>query len=300
MSGEAAPPREGWAYPLRRRNERRLPPDWEGPAYIWDIDNTYLLTEWDGLRDLIRIRLEAAEDKRPVPGAVELLAGLRRVEVGGQRPPVWFVSASPETMRPVLERRMLLDGVVHDGITFRSLRSLRHLRDIFGYKLAALLLYRLESPLGAREVLFGDDREHDPWIYELYARACAGTCRGAELEAALAPRGVRTQARRYIAALAGELAARDAVEWIFIRRTGAAKVEADPPDDPRLVFLDDFAQAAALLRALGRIPAEDLRCVLAAARAAGLGVEPLRAVQEKAARLPAGAPARVAAELEGT
>jgi hypothetical protein len=297
VSGRA-PDRDGYAYPLYRENQRQLPPGWDGTIYIWDIDNTYLITEWDGFRDLIRIRFEAAEDKRPVPGAVELLAGLRRVEVQGERPPVYFVSASPETMRPVLERRMLIDGVVHDGITFRSLRRLRYLRDIFGYKLAALLLYRLENPPGAREVLFGDDREHDPWIYELYARACAGTCRGAVLETALAGYGVRASAARYIASLAAELPERDPVTWILIRRTGAARVERDPPDDPRLVLLDDFAQGAALLRALGLMPADDLRRVRAAVRAAGSEADPLRAVRERSARLPAGALAALEAELE--
>lgn len=299
MSGRAAPGRDGYAYPLYRENQRQLPPGWAGTIYIWDIDNTYLITEWEGFRDLVRIRFEAAEDKRPVPGAVELLAGLRRVEVAGERPPVYFVSASPETMRPVLERRMLIDGVVHDGITFRSLRRLRYLRDIFGYKLAALLLYRLENPPGAREVLFGDDREHDPWIYELYARACGGRCRGPELVAALTGYGVRASAARYVAALAGELPERDPVEWILIRRTGAKRVERDPPEDPRLVFLDDFAQGAALLRALELIPAEDLLRVREAVRAAAADAaqDPLRAIRDHTAGLPAGAVERVAREL---
>jgi phosphatidate phosphatase APP1 len=162
--GDGAPERDGYRYPLYRRNDRALPGDWDGPIYIWDIDNTYLVTEWSGLRDLIRIRFEAAEDKRPVPGAVELLGGLRRGSDPDARPPVFFVSASPETMREVLERRMLLDGVMQDGITFRDLRRLRYLRDIFGYKTAALLLYRLENPGRACETLFGDDREHDPEV----------------------------------------------------------------------------------------------------------------------------------------
>lgn len=297
MSGQQAPGRDGYAYPLYRENQRQLPPAWGGHIYIWDIDNTYLITEWEGFRDLLRIRFEAAEDKRPVPGAVELLAGLRRVEVDGQRPPVYFVSASPETMRPVLERRMLIDGVVHDGITFRSLRRLRYLRDIFGYKLAALLLYRLENPPGAREVLFGDDREHDPWIYELYARACAGTCRGDELAAALVGYGVRASAARYVTALAGELPPRDPVDWILIRRTGARKVERDPPADPRLVYLDDFSQGAALLCALGRILPEDLRRVREAVVAAGMTHDPLTAAREHAGGLPAGALERLEAAL---
>lgn len=287
--GDGAPEREGYRYPLYRKNDRPLPPDWEGPIYIWDIDNTYLVTEWNGLRDLIRIRFEAAEDKRPVPGAVELLAGLRRGADPDARPPVFFVSASPETMRGVLERRMLIDGVMQDGITFRDLRRLRYLRDIFGYKTAALLLYRLENPPGARETLFGDDREHDPEVYALYARICAGAVRGEALREHLAARNVGRSATKYIETLASELPERDPVEWIFIRRV--AKEPAPPRiEDERIVFVDDFSQAAAVLRAQGRLEKEDLLRVLAAVRAAGLGAAPARALELPAVR------ARVAPE----
>lgn len=282
---DGAPERGGYRYPLYRRNERPLPPDWGGPIYLWDIDNTYLVTEWSGLRDLIRIRFEAAEDKRPVPGAVELLAGLRRAADPDARPPVFFVSASPETMRGVLERRMLLDGVVQDGITFRNLRRLRYLRDIFGYKTAALLLYRLENPPGGRETLFGDDREHDPEVYALYARICAGAARGEVLREHLAQRGVGRAAAKYIETLASELPERDPVEWIFIRRVAPATPPAPLRlEDERIVLVDDFSQAAAVLRAQGRLERDDLLRVVGAVRAAGLGPDPGRALALPAVR----------------
>ena len=70
MESSPAPERGGYAYPLFRRNDRTVDAGYAGPLYVWDIDNTYLLTEWTSLRDLIRIRFEAAEDKLPVPGAV--------------------------------------------------------------------------------------------------------------------------------------------------------------------------------------------------------------------------------------
>ncbi len=278
--GDGAPERDGYRYPLYRRNDRALPVDWDGPIYIWDIDNTYLVTEWSGLRDLIRIRFEAAEDKRPVPGAVELLGGLRRGSDPDARPPVFFVSASPETMREVLERRMLLDGVMQDGITFRDLRRLRYLRDIFGYKTAALLLYRLENPGSAWETLFGDDREHDPEVYALYARICAGAARGEALREHLAQRNVGRSAARYIETLASELPERDPVEWIFIRRVAPATPPAPLRlEDDRIVLVDDFSQAAAVLRAQGRLEKEDLLRVVAAVRRAGLGADPARALE---------------------
>lgn len=280
--GAPAPERAGYRYPLVRTNERKLE-GYTGPLYLFDIDNTYLMTEWSSLRDLIRIRFEAAVDKRPVAGAPEMLQALRRGQ-GGDRKPIFFVSASPETMRPVLEKRMLFDGVEQDGATFRDLWTgigrphLRHLRDVYGYKIAALLLYRLENPGAVREVLFGDDREHDPEVYVLYARICAGAIRGEALETALAARNVRKPDIDYIAALAKELPERDPVELVIIRRI--KPVERAPGDEPgqgaltapfdaqdaRVRFVQDYAEATTHLYARGLVDAIGFQRVFAAVR----------------------------------
>ncbi|HBP22490.1 MAG TPA: hypothetical protein DEA08_32515 [Planctomycetes bacterium] len=307
-----APERNGFRYPLFRRNDRPLPAEWEGSLYVWDIDNTYLITEWKGLRDLLRIRFEDALDKRPVPGAVPLLRGLGDSEQDPERrPAIHFVSASPHTMREVLERRMLIDGVVHDGISFRDWGALRYLRDVFGYKIVALLLLRRETPPGAREVLFGDDREHDPWVYSLYSRICAGELRGEELREVLESQRVRSAAAAYAVALADELPRRDPVDWIFIRRLRKKKATSSPAEgaegegeepaserrrrrsttrrrrrpkppgqlDARLVEVEDYGQAAAVLFAAGRLRAEDLRAVVAEVAAAGDSHPPLAALE---------------------
>jgi hypothetical protein len=311
--GRPAPEREGLRYPLFRTNDRPLPADYAGPVYVWDIDNTYLITEWSSIRDLIRIRFEAAGDKRPIPGAVPLLRALRRGVDETIRSPIYFVSASPETMRTTLERRMLLDGVEQDGATFRDLWTaagrphLRHIKDVYGYKVAALFLYRLENPPSAREVLFGDDREHDPEVYVLYSRVCAGQIRGSALETILGYRGVRKPDARYIRLLADSFPARDPVERIIIRRvprniatTGSVGNDEPSPFDARdhrILEVDDYAQAAAALRALGRIGAEGLARVTSDVRAEGGGADPepaLAAVASVAAR---GALDRVREEL---
>ena len=306
-----APERNGFRYPLFRRNDRPLPAEWAGSVYVWDIDNTYLITEWKGLRDLLRIRFEDALDKRPVPGAVALLKGLGDSESDPERrPAIHFVSASPHTMREVLERRMLIDGVVHDGISFRDWGALRYLRDVFGYKIVALLLLRRDTPPGASEVLFGDDREHDPWVYSLYARICAGELRGEELREVLEAQRVRSAAAAYAVALADELPRRDPVRWIFIRRlrkkrrpppeaaSADAAGEAPAPErrrrsttrrrrrpkppgelNSRLVEVEDYGQAAAVLFAAGRLRAEALRAVVAEVAAAGDPHPPLAALE---------------------
>ncbi len=322
------PERDGFRYPLFRRNDRRLPADWAGPGYVWDIDNTYLITEYAGIRDLIRIRFEEAIDKKPVPGAVPLLQGLRRHASEEQRAPIHFVSASPHTMCETLERRMLLDGVVHDGIAFRDWSKLRYLRDIFGYKIAALLTLRLEQPEGLRECLFGDDREHDPSVYTLYARICAGELRGQALYRALRDQGLRRSSSRYAVALAADLPDLDPVDWVFIRKLrgraevaspadsepgpsepAAASADLDSEDalaesdaltspsdaptpgegelDARVLFVDDYTQAAAVLHAAGRLSEEDLREVLSQVRATGAGLDPGALIRLHAERLPA-------------
>lgn len=310
------PERDGFRYPLFRRNDRRLPADWRGQGYVWDIDNTYLITEYQGIRDLIRIRFEEAIDKKPVPGAVPLLQGIRRHASEEQRAPIHFVSASPHTMCETLERRMLLDGVVHDGIAFRDWSKLRYLRDIFGYKIAALLTLRLEQPEGLRECLFGDDREHDPWVYTLYARICAGQLRGKTLYRALRNHGLRRSSSRYAVALAADLPELDPVDWVFIRRLrrraeaapeepsadevasedlpseedlGESDLVTPPPDtelDPRVLFIDDYTQAAAILHAAGRLSEQDFQAVLAEVRETGAGEDPGALVRLHAERLP--------------
>lgn len=293
--GSPAPERNGHRYPLVRTNDRKLA-DYSGPSYLWDIDNTYLMTEWSGIRDLLRIRFECALDKRPVAGAPELLQALRRGPAqSGDRRPIYFVSASPETMRPVLEKRMLLDGVEQDGATFRDLWTgalgmphLRHLRDVYGYKIAALLLYRLESSPHARETLFGDDREHDPEVYVLYARVCSGAMRGKSLEEVLAARNVRRPDISYIATLAAELPEYDPVERIVIRRV--RPIERSPGDDPveaartspfdaqdtRVLLVQDYAEAAASLFASRLMDARGFARIYTAVRGeSGRDVEKL-------------------------
>ncbi|MBL4849306.1 MAG: hypothetical protein JKY65_27585 [Planctomycetes bacterium] len=321
------PERGGFRYPLYRRNDRTLPPEWCGNGYVWDIDNTYLITEYEGIRDLIRIRFEEAIDKKPVPGAVSLLTGIRRHATEEQRPPIHFVSASPHAMRETLERRMLLDGVVHDGIAFRDFSKLRYLRDIFGYKIAALLTLRLEQPRGLRECLFGDDREHDPWVYSIYTRICAGTLRGKPLYRALRDHGLRRSSSRYGVALAADLPEHDPVDWVFIRRLRVKERDAAPTEgagaevdtesddfesedtvperrvedlDPRVLFVDDYGQAAAVLHAASRLHERDLRAVLEAVLEAGQGQAPgaLLEQSEVVSRLPDGAAATTLELLE--
>lgn len=145
-------------------------------VYRWDLDKTYLRTEFDTLRDLLRTAFEPASQKRTVPGAAALLRELRRTEPLG----IFIVSGSPEHMRRVLEAKLRLDGVRWDGFVLKpQLRHLlrgrfRLLRDQVGYKLGALLASRASLPAETDEFMFGDDAEADAFIYSMYADLCAG------------------------------------------------------------------------------------------------------------------------------
>ena len=78
------------------------------PRHIarWDLDKTYLRTEFDSLRDLVRTAFERPDQKRTNPGAATLLREMVRSNVS-----VHILSGSPEQMRRRLEDKLRLDGV---------------------------------------------------------------------------------------------------------------------------------------------------------------------------------------------
>ncbi len=160
---------------------RVLPADYRGDILIWDIDKTYLDTHFSSWRGLARIPFELAIDKRTIPGAVPVLRALRRGP-GNESAlvPLFFVSGSPPQLRRVIERRMMIDGVDFDGITFKDQLKLllsgrpSGITAQVGYKLTALLLYKKKLPDGAHFLLFGDDVERDAEIFTLFGDICAG------------------------------------------------------------------------------------------------------------------------------
>lgn len=148
----------------------------EQVVYRWDLDKTYLRTEFDTLRDLVRTAFEPASRKRTYPGAGTLLREIRATDPAA----IFILSGSPEQMRSVLEAKLRLDGIRWDGFTLKpSLRNLvrgkfRFLRDQLSYKLTALLRSRTNVSPETEEILFGDDAEGDAFIYSLYADIAAG------------------------------------------------------------------------------------------------------------------------------
>lgn len=161
-------------------NQESSPPDTQLVAR-WDLDKTYLRTEFDTVRDLVRTAIERPDRKRSVPGAAALLRELKR---SGAR--VHILSGSPRQMRGRLEEKLAIDRVRYDELTLKPNLSnalrlrFRAMRDQLGYKLPNLLAARARdqwqapSPGALAEVLVGDDAEADAFVYSLYADICAG------------------------------------------------------------------------------------------------------------------------------
>ena len=223
-------------------------------VFRWDLDKTYLQSEFETLREMMRIPFEKAEDKKAAPGVAALMRGVRESALSrGRSLRVYFISASPPQIGRAIRRKLELDGIVHDGMVFKNqLQRLmrgkfRHLREHIGYKLTELLKARQTEPPTAREYLFGDDWESDPLIYSLYADVVARRVDGAELEALLRAMRVDAPLIAQACTLAAAIEPADAVKRIFInleRRTPPLHLRAY---GARLVPAFNYLQTAACL-----------------------------------------------------
>jgi len=228
----------------------------------WDLDKTYLRTEFDTLRDLVRTAFERPEQKRTVPGASTLLREIARTGAS-----VHILSGSPEQLRAKLEEKLRLDGARWDTFTLKpNLRNVlrfrfRAVRDQLGYKLPALLgaRARLASQRGAdggllKEVLIGDDAESDALVYSLYADVVSGDVGDRELE------DILTRAAAYKDAIADAIRyARlldrgPAVERILIHLDRHSPPSEFAPYGPRVVPFYNYLQATFVLEEDGRVP----------------------------------------------
>ena len=263
-------PHPPYKYPLDRSNDRVFPEGWSGRLYVWDIDKTYLATDIHSLSALLAVPFEFAIDKRNVAGTVALLKALRR----GIAPkgltasnPIYFVSASPPQLRLVIQRKMLLDGVEFDGITFKDQVGLvvhgqfGKLREQIGYKLSALLLNRQELPWDVQETLFGDDSESDALIYSLYGDVVAGRLRGDALVKTLLKHQVRREDADYAASLADGMPERELVQGIYINLEVRKNPERFAEFHPRLVPCHDTFQASLRLFEDGQIDEDGVAAV---------------------------------------
>lgn len=234
---------------------------WRPIVFRWDLDKTYLKTEFDSLRKLVRLSFEKPQDKVAVPGVVALIRGLREAAVqSGRQVRVYFISASPPQIAKAIKQKLALDGIEYDGIVFKDqLRHLvrgqfRDLREHVGFKLTELLSSRQSVPAGAYEILFGDDWESDPIIYSLYADILAGRIDDEELADVLRTLGVAPVLIAGVRELAGSVARADAVAKIYINLERRTPPTSFRVFGPRLVPAFNYFQTAACLFEDGYLP----------------------------------------------
>lgn len=188
--------------------------------FRWDLDKTYLHTEFDSLRDLWRTFRQKPEDKRNVAGARTLLRALLEPESGDETPRhVTFISGSPRQMRKVLTEKLRSDGIEPNTFILKPNLSnilrgrFRSVNDQVGYKLGALLDSRVDGG-EVREFLFGDDAEADALIYSLYADLISGA----------------VDADRFAAILTGTHLYRDEIEQLLQRTEALRNIDTSRVD----------------------------------------------------------------------
>lgn len=228
----------------------------------WDLDKTYLRSDFYTARDLWRNATERPDQKRPVPGA-----SLTLVELARRGARTHILSGSPEQLRKSLLERLEMDGLRPDELTLKpSLRNLLRLRffaigDQLGYKLPALLEARLAEharhPAAQIEVLVGDDSEADPFVYSLYADLVARNVDLGELERILRAGGLYPSDReRTLVAAERLLEARLSSDTLILihldRQTPPSEFA---PYGKRLVPFFNYAQAALCLLDRDRLDA---------------------------------------------
>jgi hypothetical protein len=240
---------------LGETSERRAPLDRHRLIYRWDLDKTYLRTEFDTVRDLVRTAFEKPSEKRTVPGAAALLRELRATEPAS----IFILSGSPEQMRKVLEAKLRLDGVRWDTFTLKpSLKNLlrgrfRFLKDQVGYKLACLLGSRATTTEPLDEILFGDDAEADAFIYSLYSDLLAGRVGQETLVAVLERAKVYPEDIPELVDLAMRVPRHDATRQIFIHLERVSPVRVFDDFGRRVCPFYNYFQPALVLLEQGAI-----------------------------------------------
>jgi hypothetical protein len=226
-----------------------LPPGARPPRHTfrWDLDKTYLRTEFDSLKDLAKSAIETAADKQAYPGATALLRALRQ---DGNR--ICIVSGSPTQMRQVLAAKLALDGVEYDEFVLKNnLKNIlrgrfRALRAQIPYKLPAMLSSRIGAAAEG-ETLFGDDAEADAIIYCLYADLVAGRVSLGDLERVLVASRAYDDDVARILDLARRVPKAHAVRRMFIHLDRRSPPIGFRRFGPRLVPVYNYFQSALVL-----------------------------------------------------
>jgi len=234
-------------------------------VFRWDLDKTYLRTEFDTVRDLVKTAFETASDKQAVPGAPALLRALRG---DGENHRICIISGSPKQMRRVLDAKLKLDGVEYDEFVLKDNLSnllrgrFRAMRSQVPYKLPALLESRASLDDQPAETLFGDDAEADAVVYSLYADLVSGAVELDELPRILAAaRAYPDQIERAMQ-LCRRIERANSVDRILIHLDRRSPTARFSRFGRRLVPIYNYFQAASVLHRDGLLTAAQVLFVV--------------------------------------
>lgn len=269
--------RGGWqgSYDVKNLVSARLyepGADTSSRQIICDIDKTYLETEFESWLKMARIVFEDAGDKVTVRGASEVLIAARWAEVerhfaqhGTFSAPraLHFVSSSPPQLRPVLEAKLLQDGLDWNSDTFKDqsynlkMRRVDLLRHHVGYKSLAILKILKNAPEGARFYCLGDNAETDGYIYLGLKLLTEGRLSPTGYGKYLSLSGVDTDA---VAEILTQLDLKPVcIERIMIRQVSGYPTISMPPLTAPICFFGHFFQVACAFVLDGLIPQESFR-----------------------------------------
>ena len=233
-------------------------------VYRWDLDKTYLDTDFQSVRGVVRAATEAAHRKRALPGAATLLRALSHAS----ETKVTVLSGSPRQMKRVLSEKLALDGVRFDEMVLKdnvgNVRRgrFRAIRGQFGYKLPALLRARSKTPASATEVLFGDDVEADALVYSVYADAVMGRIGAAQVSRIMERAGAYPDEIDATLDVLALVPRAEAVERIFIRQERGVSTARLAVLGTRVVPVRSWWQAALILESEGHLSSDAVQEVL--------------------------------------
>lgn len=235
-------------------------------VYRWDLDKTYLQTDFSTLRGLWRAAFEPVTRKQPVPGMRALMTGLSR----RRQARIIVVSGSPTQLRGRIEAMFRLHGVRCDRLILKDFADrLRRgrwaaIRAQVPYKLLAHLETRRwlrDQGVGASEVCFGDDAEVDALIYCLYSDIVARRVDAGRLRDLLDHAGAWPDERDEILKVLADLPREEAVARVFIHLDGRSPPSRYAGYQGRVLPVFDALQIVASLYGDGLADATCVRAV---------------------------------------
>lgn len=254
-----------WSMRIRRYTRRAV--TGVGHIFRWDLDKTYLRTDFSSLSDIVRTARLTAEQRENIPGSRALIHALRDGTEGGPPNLIYFISGSPNQLRSVLEKKFRLDGFAPDGFVLKPSVSMflrgrfRAIRGQLAYKLGALLRGRADAPIGTAETLLGDDAESDAFIYSLYADVLAGKIRRGPLVDLLRKAGAYDDEVAFIEHELDAVVHEDVVRRVIIHLDQLTPPATFVDYFPLVVPIYNHLQTAVVLYLDGAVQADAVRSV---------------------------------------